>query len=128
MYKKRIANLLNAIDAAYTRGTKQRDSALDVVEVALELFPRCASGTYSKNMTLELAKLQTSPKTYEGMRRDLEHSNEWLFDEMLRAVEDMNNLCIVLGVEKIYDGPTDSISIEEFCRAVIKEYFDERTR
>ena len=128
MYKERIVNMINAIDQKYPCGTKDRDKAIDIVEICLELFPRCASGTYSKNVTLDMAKLQVDPATYECMKSDLQDSNMWLFAEMLKAIEDMNNLCVELGAEKIYDGPTHMEALEAFCGAVVKEYFDGRIR
>jgi hypothetical protein len=128
MYKERIANLLNAIDQTYTRGTKERDNAIDVIEVALELFPRCASGTYSKNVTLDMAKLQVDTATYECMKSDLQDSNMWLCASTIKAMKDMNNMCMELGVEKIYDGPMHIDDLEIFCGDVVKEYFDGRTR
>ena len=127
MYKEKIANLLTAIDQRYQRGTKARDKALDVVEMALELFSRCASSTYSKAVPMEITRMQVNAETYAGMAQDLNDSNTWMFSAMINAMQNVNDLCVELGVAKIYDGLMDMESMEMFCGAVMKEYFDGRS-
>lgn len=128
MYKERIQTLLCAIDRTHSRETRERRDAIDTVEIALELIPRCASGIYSKTITLEMAKLQVDDAVYEHMKRDLSDSRQWLCAATLKALKDMNALCDAMGVEKIYDGDMHMDALEAFCGAVIKEYFDGRDR
>lgn len=126
MYKERITLLLNAIDNRYPHGAKGRSDAINVVEVGLELFPRCAGATYSKNITLDMAKLQVDAAVYSHMKKDLNDSNIWLYTATLKAIKDINQLCEHCRVEHLYDGDMDAESIERFCGEIVSEYFNDR--
>ena len=128
MYQERISNLLNVIDRRFPMGTKEREHAIDIVEIGLELFPRCASATYSRNVTLDMAKLQVGPSVHSHMQNDLNDSNMWLCAATIKAIKNINELCNNCGVEPLYDGSMDTEYIQEFCGLIVTEYFNDRLR
>lgn len=127
MYTKRIHALLNAIDAKYPRGSNEREETLDFVESVMALIPRCASATFNRSISLDLAKMQVSEKTYVGMESDLADSDKWLYQTMVEAIEKVNILCKTLNIDNLCDEPNIA-NIENICCNIVKEYFINRNK
>ena len=129
MYKERIQNLLNAIDQKNEGEPGARDFIFNAIENALKNFVDYTNKVYSMETQMMIAKHRIDdPREYQDLVTRLDSGRRAAHEGAIASVGMLNRICDMSGIEKIYDGPDDRISIGDFCGEIVNEFFKDRSR
>lgn len=123
-YKQQIKQQINSLIE------KLGDDKLliDSVEKVVEDCGRYIKAVHDTEVAYTVARFKMEPDEYREYYANLDRNRKIVHDALIAGVRLLNRICQLCGQEPIYNGPEDRVSIAEFAKEIVDEYFEERRR